>query len=406
MAMSMPKVVMPTMGGFGAPPPPPQGGFSKAGEEAKPYVSNGTMTLSKGGGEAHMSKGGGDYFPGGVAKGGSMLPPPPPRGHSGMEDPAAKRQRMDQTMPPGPPPGGAFPGQPGWQGTQPPPPPPEKQAAVPSALPKPRKITEEDITRRDQWAQVFTQFMEGDIESRAGEYAEAVVALWKQADSLRRQLSTVQDSCDQLLLTANREALRSHIQGLIVSASMGVPQDILDAARRDVEANMPAEPSASSRSPAVSTTAPVGNQWGAVQPKAAFSPIGMPMSQSQLDHTNLYVSGLPPGIDDNMFRMLFASYGVITSSKVFPEKCYGFVKFSVPQDAQSAIDALHNFEFNGTRLSVKFADRDSSLSGGAVPGLEQAAAVAAAATFGSVTPRPPASTVIGDQGRAGQPTLL
>lgn len=97
------------------------------------------------------------------------------------------------------------------------------------------KVTDKEQAWQDQWAEVFTMMHEGDMEARAGEYAEAVVALKKNAESLRRQRSTVQSSCEQLLHTAYREALQAHLKAMLHAASVGVSQEVALAARRTVE---------------------------------------------------------------------------------------------------------------------------------------------------------------------------
>merc|ERR1719382_687765 len=59
-------------------------------------------------------------------------------------------------------------------------------------------VRDEDQEWQEQWADVFRLMHEGDMQTRGGEYAEAVVALKKNAESLRRQHKTVQSSCEQL----------------------------------------------------------------------------------------------------------------------------------------------------------------------------------------------------------------
>merc|ERR1712232_1484158 len=88
----------------------------------------------------------------------------------------------------------------------------------------------------------------------------------------------------------------------------------------------------------------------------------MPMPQQSLEaHNNVYVSGLPPGIDDSQFRQLFQKYGPIISTKIVPDKHYGFVKFATSKDATTAIESLHNFQFGGTKLTVRYAVRDGGV---------------------------------------------
>merc|ERR1719323_857170 len=76
------------------------------------------------------------------------------------------------------------------------------------------------------------------------------------------------------------------------------------------------------------------------------------------EHSNLYVAGLPTGLDDSTFRQLFEGFGDIVSAKCISDKQYGFVKFNDVDEAQNVIDAMHGFEYNGTQLIVRFADKD------------------------------------------------
>jgi len=76
------------------------------------------------------------------------------------------------------------------------------------------------------------------------------------------------------------------------------------------------------------------------------------------DHSNLYVSGLPDGMDDGTFRQLFEKFGNVISSKVVPEKRYGFVKFSNTEEANAAVGNMNGDMYNGCQLSVRFANND------------------------------------------------
>lgn len=277
----------------------------------------------------------------------------------------------------------------GQEGGPPPPPPPAvDDKPAPVAVVPPSGLNEEDAKWRDQWGEVFMELQKVEMQNRAGEYAEAVVALWQQTQALRRQLSLVQTACDQLFLTASREALENHIAGLLITHSESVPADIQEAARREAEdlekaVMSVALPQMGGHLGAVGTSllnaasAGTGGQQAMVKARPP-TPGGLPqavpprvgvgtplpqmntLSMQDASHNNLYVSGMPPGIDDEMFHQLFSRYGPILSTKVVPERNYGFVKFSLSKDAQAAIDALNNFEFNGTRLAVRFAARDGA----------------------------------------------
>jgi hypothetical protein len=268
----------------------------------------------------------------------------------------------------------------------------------------------EDQAWSDQWAEVFTLMQQNDMEARAGEYAEAVVSLKKNAESLLRQRMTVQLSCEQLLHTAYREALQAHLKAMLEAAATGASQDLIDAARRTVDELCPADLAQVQKSgppwqgkqtpaaqlgigipqpgvvlppvkapgllglPSKAPSAAGGNsaiskaggqpQPGLVAPplgQGGFSEIGQfaaaaaaAQQEAAAANTSLSVGGLPEGIDEGMFRTLFSRYGSIVSVKLQSDKRSGFVKYSAKDQAQAAIDALNGFECNGVKLSVKF----------------------------------------------------
>jgi len=69
---------------------------------------------------------------------------------------------------------------------------------------------------------------------------------------------------------------------------------------------------------------------------------------------NLFVSGLPDDVDDNLLYRVFGAYGSIVSVRVQREritqqpKGFGFVQMSTPAEAQAAVQAL-----NGATLGNK-----------------------------------------------------
>lgn len=97
--------------------------------------------------------------------------------------------------------------------------------------------------------------------------------------------------------------------------------------------------------------------------------------QSKLDElkaqfTNLYVKNLDPEMTQDDFYNLFAQFGNVTSAIVsFDEegrsKGFGFVNYEKHEEAQAAVDALHENEQNGRKLFVaraqKKAEREEEL---------------------------------------------
>jgi len=82
--------------------------------------------------------------------------------------------------------------------------------------------------------------------------------------------------------------------------------------------------------------------------------------------SNLYITGLPDGVDDEMFRQLFEEYGsgTIVSIKLFAQSNYGFVKYSTVEEAQAVINELNGCIWGNSTLVVKFANKDQGQGGG------------------------------------------
>ncbi|KAJ3634401.1 hypothetical protein Zmor_019120 [Zophobas morio] len=77
---------------------------------------------------------------------------------------------------------------------------------------------------------------------------------------------------------------------------------------------------------------------------------------------NVYVKNLSESVDDTQLEELFSPYGVITSAKVMKDskggsRCFGFVCFSKPEEAASAIVALQGLYKDGKPLYVALAQK-------------------------------------------------
>ncbi|KAG6894913.1 Protein phosphatase PP2A regulatory subunit B, partial [Termitomyces sp. T159_Od127] len=97
--------------------------------------------------------------------------------------------------------------------------------------------------------------------------------------------------------------------------------------------------------------------------------------QSKLDEikarfTNLYVKNLDPALTQQQFERLFTPFGPVTSALLTLDdhgnsKGFGFVNFELHDDAQKAVDALHDSDHNGRKLFVsraqKKAEREEEL---------------------------------------------
>ncbi|KNZ79173.1 Polyadenylate-binding protein, cytoplasmic and nuclear, partial [Termitomyces sp. J132] len=97
--------------------------------------------------------------------------------------------------------------------------------------------------------------------------------------------------------------------------------------------------------------------------------------QSKLDEmkaqfTNLYVKNIDPVVTQEEFENLFTPYGSVTSALLSVDdegksRGFGFVNYETHDEAQKAVDALHDSEHNGRKLFVsraqKKAEREEEL---------------------------------------------
>ena len=87
----------------------------------------------------------------------------------------------------------------------------------------------------------------------------------------------------------------------------------------------------------------------------------------------LYVGGLSWGTNDHDLRAAFEEFGEVVESKVITDRDtgrsrgFGFVTFSAPSDADSAVASMNGAELDGRNLKVNEAQdkpRDSRRGGG------------------------------------------
>ncbi|KAF5380898.1 hypothetical protein D9615_004002 [Tricholomella constricta] len=97
--------------------------------------------------------------------------------------------------------------------------------------------------------------------------------------------------------------------------------------------------------------------------------------QSKLDEikaqfTNLYVKNIDAEMTQEEFEKLFSEYGTVTSALISVDdegksKGFGFVNYEKHEDAQKAVDELHDSEHHGKKLFVsraqKKAEREEEL---------------------------------------------
>jgi cold-inducible RNA-binding protein len=84
----------------------------------------------------------------------------------------------------------------------------------------------------------------------------------------------------------------------------------------------------------------------------------------------LYVGNLPYQVGDAELEQLFSEFGSVQSVQVIHDrdtgrsKGFGFVEMGSDQEAQAAIQSLHDQEVNGRRLTVNEAKPREPRSGG------------------------------------------
>ncbi|OCH93422.1 polyadenylate binding protein [Obba rivulosa] len=94
------------------------------------------------------------------------------------------------------------------------------------------------------------------------------------------------------------------------------------------------------------------------------------IEEMKAQFTNVYVKNIDAEATDDEFRQLFEQFGNVTSAVVQRDdegksKGFGFVNFEKHEEAQIAVDALHDSDFKGKKLFVtraqKKAEREEEL---------------------------------------------
>lgn len=85
---------------------------------------------------------------------------------------------------------------------------------------------------------------------------------------------------------------------------------------------------------------------------------------------NIYVGNLPYNTDDETVLGLFSEYGNVESVKIIIDRAtnrsrgFGFVEMDNDADANRAIEALNEFDFEGRNLVVNEARPKKESAGG------------------------------------------
>ncbi|KAG5510511.1 hypothetical protein JKF63_06808 [Porcisia hertigi] len=83
---------------------------------------------------------------------------------------------------------------------------------------------------------------------------------------------------------------------------------------------------------------------------------------------NVYVASLPLSFDDQQLQDLFSTYGRIVSARIMrakkshASKGYGFVMFREVSSAEKSIEGLHGRVVGGSRIQVRRANADASMT--------------------------------------------
>ena len=71
-----------------------------------------------------------------------------------------------------------------------------------------------------------------------------------------------------------------------------------------------------------------------------------------MDGNKLYVGNLSYSTKESEITELFSTYGQVVSTKIIENKGFGFVEMGSSEEAQAALDALNNTDFDGRTLRI------------------------------------------------------
>jgi hypothetical protein len=88
-----------------------------------------------------------------------------------------------------------------------------------------------------------------------------------------------------------------------------------------------------------------------------------------MEGKKLYVGNLTYSVGEDQLRELFSAYGTVASVKVIEQKGFAFVEMGSSEEAQAALDALNQTEYEGRTMHIDEARpmqprRDFGGSGG------------------------------------------
>jgi RNA recognition motif-containing protein len=71
-----------------------------------------------------------------------------------------------------------------------------------------------------------------------------------------------------------------------------------------------------------------------------------------MEGNKLYVGNLSYSTKESEITELFSTYGQVVSTKIIENKGFGFVEMGTPEEAQAALDALNNTDYDGRTLRI------------------------------------------------------
>jgi RNA recognition motif-containing protein len=74
-----------------------------------------------------------------------------------------------------------------------------------------------------------------------------------------------------------------------------------------------------------------------------------------METSKLFVGNLDYSVSNDELKALFESQGTVVEAYVIPDKGFGFVAMSTPQEAENAMNALNDTDFQGRDLRINEA---------------------------------------------------
>jgi RNA recognition motif-containing protein len=79
------------------------------------------------------------------------------------------------------------------------------------------------------------------------------------------------------------------------------------------------------------------------------------MEEAKMQSSNLYVGNLSYSVTSENLRELFSNHGPVKDAKVIGDRGFGFVEMETVEDAEKAIEALNESDYEGRTLKVNEA---------------------------------------------------